>query len=226
LISDVFQSLERLSGGHPSRRRASRDMSAPISQRRRTGPSGGPWIKKYGCGSTSPRRSSTPHGGDRIPQSLPPQALAQDVWGCTTRTHKAVDEGAGLGVRKSYFERWLVRIIPACASEPIGPPPGPRIRHLRRQRAPARWLLRILLNLHRPPRGGWSRQQERDAQNTEPHAAQPLIHMTFCPDNGAAGKRCPGGASVLTRWFAGAQRRQRVPLTRRPVRRSRSDRRT
>src|SRR5262245_1265881 len=44
--------------------------------------------------------------------------------------------------------------------------------------------------------------------------------------NGAAGKRCPGGVSVLTRWFAGAQRRQRVPLTRRPVRRSRSDRRT
>jgi hypothetical protein len=44
--------------------------------------------------------------------------------------------------------------------------------------------------------------------------------------NGAAGKRCPGGASVLTRWFAGAQRRQRVPLTRRPVRRARSARRT
>ena len=40
--------------------------------------------------------------------------------------------------------------------------------------------------------------------------------------NGAAGKRCPGGASVFTRWFAGAKRRQRVPLTRRPVRRSRS----
>jgi hypothetical protein len=56
-----------------------------------------------------------------------------------------------------------------------------------------------------------------------------FIQFSFDPclnPNGAAGKRCPGGASVLTRWFAGAQRRQRVPLTRRPVRRSRSDRRT
>jgi hypothetical protein len=52
------------------------------------------------------------------------------------------------------------------------------------------------------------------------------LHCTsHWQDNGAAGKRSPGGASVLTRWFAGAKRRQRVPLTRRPVRRSFRDRR-
>src|SRR6266511_3152488 len=60
----------------------------------------------------------------------------------------------------------------------------------------------------------------------QPSSALTVIVPGILPPNGAAGKRCPGGASVLTRWFAGAKRRQRVPLTRRPVRRSRSDRRT